>query len=390
MAAESSLIEGFRDVILIEGPAGVEVVAGILEVFGRELSSGDRFVVPIGRSIPALLRGRIRVSGGSVRRVSNDIYVFMERLAKTLAERHGRILLIGPTDSGKSTVAAWTSVLSNSELLIVDVGQNEYYAPAFEALVKPPSRGPLIPGSNAELVRRCFVGSFAPSGALGRYISCAAMLASRARDALVIDTDGWLSGYGALESKVALVEAVQPDTLVFLGVDARLREKIAAFARFSEIVAFDRPPVRVKSREERRLHRERLVALRIVGGREISLAASKVPVIGSPVFRCNNGPDPSKSEVLGPGLVYIESCEGALVTVYRRKPKRPLSGAKVLEAGWERGLLVGLVGSDGDHYLGVVRRVNYRTRVFTIITQYTDIPKGAILGTARVAVEVGG
>ena len=280
--------------------------------------------------------------------------------------------------------------MGDSELLIVDVGQNEYYAPAFEALVKPPSRGPLIPGSNAELVRRCFVGSFTPSGALGRYLSCASILASSAGGTLVIDTDGWLSGYGALESKVALVEAVQPDTLVFLGVEEYLRKKIAAFAGSTEIVAVERPPVRVKSRDERRLHRERLVALRIVGGREIPLAASKVPIIGSPVFRCDRGLDPLGAEALKPGLVYMESCDGALVMVYRRKPKRPLPGTKVLETGWEKGLLVGLVGDDGDHYLGIVRKVNYRTRVFTVITQYTDAPKGAILGTARVMLEVGG
>jgi polynucleotide 5'-kinase involved in rRNA processing len=387
VAERTSVVELDGGVIIIEGPAGVEVESGEAEVLGRALAPGQSIIVPVGRSLPLRVKGRVRVRGEAVREASLEAYRALEEAARRIAGLGGRVIIMGPTDSGKSTIAAWVSSLTGKPLLTVDVGQNEYYAPGFEALVYPQEGEPLIPGSSAILQARCFVGSFSPSRSLDRYLACASRLSRLAGSELVVDTDGWISGFGAAEAKASLAEAVGADAIAFIGVPEHVRRPIVALAGAREVVVLQKPPVSAKSREERRAHRERLVALRLMGAREVLVHASRTPLLGSPIFRCP--PSSSENIGLGGGIVYLEKCDDRIVAVFRRKPRHAPRGVMVLEEGWEEGLLAAVIGDDGDHHIAVVEKINYRRALLVLKSQYHGPVRGAILGSTRITVKLG-
>ena len=393
MAAPGRVVEATDGAYIVVGPSSIAVSRGEVEVFGVSVGPGERLVIPIGRRVAVRVRGSISVAGGEVLEASREAFNALEDAARRLAELEGRVVLVGPTDSGKSTLAAWASSISGSYLLTVDVGQNEYYAPGFETLVKPPSSLPLIPGSSAEIRGNCFVGSFTPSGSIDRYLSCASMLAHKAPLAsrLFVDSDGWVSGPGALEAKLALLEAVGADHVVFIGDAGGLAQRLPSLLPSARVARLPRPPgLGSKSREERRLHRERLVALRLVGGRDVPVNASKVPVAGSPVFSCTEPSGGALELGQAPDLIYIEKCGDRTTAVFRRRPRGPLPrGVRVLVDGWERGLIAGIVDPLGGHHLALVTRVNYRSRVITVKTQYSGDLKGLILGKAKVNLSLG-
>ncbi|MEB2836526.1 MAG: Clp1/GlmU family protein [Desulfurococcales archaeon] len=378
-------IERLDGVYLVVGPAGLEMVSGEAEALGVSVGEGQRLVVPLGRRVPVLFRGaRVLVSGGRVERGSLDVYRRLEEAARKVAGLGGRILLVGPTDSGKSTLAAWAVNLlgGKARLLTVDVGQNEYYAPAFEALLPG---GALLPGLAAGgSLSTCFVGSFTPSRSHGRYIACASRLSRLAPGDVVVDTDGWVARPEGFASKVSLAEAVGADYVVTLGLPRDYGDSLARAAGAAHVLSLGDLGVRRKDREERRVHRERLLAARLVGSRPRPIRAVETVLVGSPVFNCE-----SKGH-MGP-VVYSEDCGDRVVVVVKKPPKPRRQGRLlVLEEGWERNRIAAVLGDDGNHHIGLVERVNYRSRVFTVRTRYEGPARALLIGEARVDISLGG
>ncbi len=339
--------------VLLIGPQRVRVVEGVLEVLGARVAEGGEFVVPAGRRIPAYADNAV-VEAGRVEQLGSGEYERLDGVASELAKA-GRIMLLGPSDSGKSTMAAWIYNKSGTDRILVtlDVGQNEVYMPGFAASARP-SR-PAIPGSMDSPAGACFVGAFSPSKALARYIACASSLALDGNP--VVDTDGWVAPGRGIESKLLVAEAMRATRVLAIGVGmdvARLLEAVGL-----DVVWLERVARAEKSREERRLHRDRLIASKLAGGRVKPYSIAETPVVGLPVF--NGSPlDREAVRDLDPRAVYGEVQGDELVLVSRNRVRRP--GVRVLRPGWEEGLLVALKPRQGLPVPGVVTRIDYQRR----------------------------
>ena len=364
--------------VLLVGPGRLVVERGEFEVLGYVLGEGGELVVPAGRRVPGLARGRVVVehSLAGVEPLPVEWYERVSRVAREVAGA-GRAVIVGPTDSGKSTLAAWAANLSGSPLLTVDVGQNEVFCPGFASLSRDP---PHVPGWARGGVESCFVGSFTPRGVESRYLGCASRL-SRGGGGLVVDTDGWIMGWEALYSKAALASVVGADLVVAVGLEERWARFIAESSG-TRLLLVDRLVSGGKAWEERRLHRERLVARALQGAVERTYRAGDTVIAGAPVFQGDPLDPRPLSEVLGASVVYAERVGGEIVVVARGRP-RARQGARLLRPGWERGLIAA-VHAEGTVYPGLVVRVNYRGRSMSILTR---APSGARLvevGVSRV------
>ncbi|MCX8196209.1 MAG: Clp1/GlmU family protein [Acidilobaceae archaeon] len=371
------MVEGFY---LAVGPTTISVIRGEVEVLGYRVEEGHSFVVPAGRQVPLRVSGEVsaRPSSDSLRLDARGSYAEFERVAEE-AMKGKRVLLIGPVDVGKSTLSAWiinkaAAEGRNMAYLTVDVGQNEVFCPGFAALGIP--QPPVIPGyaGSFRQVRPCFVGSFSPAEALDKYLRCASELAGEPQ-ALVIDTDGWVGGEEALQSKVKLAQAVGADAVVLMGMEG----KEGAFRELGiEVISVGKLAGKEKSREERRAHRERLIAQKLMGARQRLLRAEEVELEGLEVFRGR------RLELKVPSIIYAEqSPAGDVILVYRGEERPPFGeGVKVLHDSWERGLLVALVGS-GVH-VGALDKIYYDKRVLRVITAYEGPVKRLEVGRARV------
>ncbi len=377
-------LEGF---FLARGPCSVRLLEGDLEVLGGALGEGGFVIVPAGRA--ALLRAsgaRAEVSGCSLEPVEGRVYESYESAAREASGR-GRVVVVGPTDSGKSTLAAWIlNKWGGGRVLEADIGQNEIFAPGFEALAEP-SGGVVVPGfvESFSSVKPCFVGSFTPSSAESKYLACAARLAREAGDRLVVDTDGWVQAWGGLYSKAALTLAVGARLVVALGMSGR---SCRALEDLSGVEVLCLPRLAGgggKSREERSTHRDRLLARRLVGAREWRLSLNEVEVRGAPVFHGEEVPLDEARKV-EPGAVYAELQEGIGLAIVARGQGQRRPGVRLVRAGWERGLLAA-AHSRGSVEVAVLLSVDYKARRITVASRIGEKPRLIEVGVVRVDYE---
>ncbi len=371
---------------MLEGPGAFTLESGSVEVLGYELSPGARVIVPVGRRVPARV---VEPSNASytvkVHALDPEFYERVDRLAGEIAGSYERLIIVGPSDAGKSTLAAW---IINKWLgqgrdplyATVDVGQNENYSPGFASSSIP--EGVFVPGGPSRLYRACFVGSFTPRDALGEYLACGKRVVDGWEGPVVVDTDGWVTPWEGAVSKAALSSILGADAVAVVGSQS-LADYLSRVLGGAEVIRLD-PLVSGagKGRGERRAHRERLLAKVLAGGREHGYNVARVPVYGAPVFR-GDPLDPSViRETVGVNAIYAERVGDSIVVVARARQRGP-PGVSILRAGWERGLLAGLHYSDRVSP-GLVTRINYRRRTLYILTREEEPPEYIIVGRARV------
>ncbi len=376
----------FSGTYLAVGPSSFRVVDGFVEVLGYPLGVGGSFVVPVGRSVPVRVDGFVEVfpSGGVLKPLGSGEYEWLDGLAFEIS-RYGRVVFVGPVDSGKSTLAFWVSnkmLLRGSKAwyLTVDVGQNEVFCPGFEAIavLKPPG----VPGFSGSfsLVEPCFIGSFTPSDSLDKYLGCASKLSRIAEGPLIVDTDGWVTPPEGLESKARLADAVGVDLIVAIGLG---EGEVRVLKKTVEVLSLPRLVKGSKSFEERRLHRERLLAQKLSGSKPRAVKIEEVAVEGAPIF--TGSPLEKTFKNIAPNVVYAERTgEDSITIVYRGRPPANLK-AKLVPQGWEKGLIAAVHG-EGVH-VAVIDRVNYDSKTITIITPYQGPVRKIEIGKVRVDVE---
>jgi polynucleotide 5'-hydroxyl-kinase GRC3/NOL9 len=176
-------------------------------------------------------------------------YPEWEETIRGLAGRGGRVLLLGPTDAGKTT---FCRLLVNEALAVGrtvavvdgDVGQSEIGPPAcvgmgfaekeIHALAEIPPAG----------LR--FIGATSPRGAAVELASAMRVLADqageRAPDLLIMDTTGMVRGAAAVRLKQAKIALLAPTDLVVLQ-PGRECEPILTPLKFTEGVRVHRPGI---------------------------------------------------------------------------------------------------------------------------------------------------
>ncbi|WP_083774112.1 Clp1/GlmU family protein [Acidilobus saccharovorans] len=316
--------------VAVRGPSIIAVNDGDIRVLGAQVPPGSSLTVPVGRAVIVEGNGDLSVNG-QLEPCDGESLKAIEGVVEEVRGAR-RIILVGPSDSGKSTLAAYlyNSGAVNS-VISTDVGQNEVYCPGFEALSMP--RRPFLPGSPQDQpLSACLVGDFTPRGLEGRYMSCAIRL-SRLSGSFVIDTDGWVSQEG-VELKAALSLAVNADAVVAIGLDS---DAVVALRheKAGPLVAVPRLAPASKSVPERRANRDRLIASCIMRSKRRTLRLEGLAMEGR-----------------GPG------------------------------EDWQ-GLLVGLEGPGSD-YFGVVERGPSRSGAITVISEYLGDVTAVKLGRARV------
>jgi len=369
---------------IVDGPARLIPISGKLQLFGADIT--EPIVVPVGRSIPIVAKeAEIGISPGTnvLRKGDENIYKKAEFLAKEVSNFNPPVILIGPTDVGKSTIAFWAASLAKlkgerAQVASIDVGQNEVYLPGFEALAEVEL--PLVPGKvKSEKIYSCFVGSFTPSRSLSRYYSCFSLLIRVASSGwTIIDTDGWVEVWGGIESKAFLLKIANEGTPVIIGSKyiADLLKRFGLEVKFFESVAEGR-----KSRDERRRNRIRLISSILARSSQKAIKANKVDLIGFPIFNCEEDRELMSSSTR---ILHAERCEdGREVVVIRGRPEGMLR-AKLLKDGWERGLLIGLSEGELKDRPGLLVKINYRSKMLNVIIEENVSPLKVFAGFERL------
>ncbi|NJE61493.1 Clp1/GlmU family protein [Thermococcus sp. 21S7] len=221
--------------------------------------------------------------------VPPDRFELLERI--TALERPAKVMLIGSTDSGKTTLLTFLANRLIDEGLRVavvdsDVGQKGILPPATVSLAFP--EGPFE--SIGELSARAhyFIGTITPGGYAGEMavgVKRLTEVALKEADVVLIDTTGFVTAQG-IEIKRLKAELVKPELIVFLERDnelSHLRRLLSPYGEVARLSVSEK--VREHSRDERREVRREKWRAYFSKASLVEVDLSKTVPTGTELFR---------------------------------------------------------------------------------------------------------
>ncbi len=391
------------------GPARVRVVRGSISILGAELGAGEEFELGKYRSYSLTALGGhavVEVSLGEGGKLEAPVegeshYIEWLNVADAIVdESRGRtvVMVVGPVEAGKTSFAALQAnrALAHSivsAIVDADIGQADIGPPGFVSLAIPSSWVEWL--RSLEPVRMKFVGSIEPGPVAGKLIASTSQLVSeaarRGSGIIVVDTDGWVEGWQALELKADLAWALGADYIVAIGSN----ELADYLRRATQATVYSLPTPKVKaerSRSDRRILRMENYR-RFLSAVEVEVDLSKVAVRGSCAL---SGPEVSDDRVrrevihnLGVEPVRIARYPGGLcIAVDSRDPpdqqavralQKRLGSNEVLivHTGGFQGVLSALTTRDGNDYPALTKEVDL-TEMKAVFTTCCNVEPVAV------------
>ena len=383
--------------LLLDGPASATVISGLASVFGAELKPRQKVIVRRGRRIPieALEPTELEIvvgQGGSVAEVEiRAIPSSWEELAKEAISKPSptRIMVLGAIDTGKTSFCTYLANMAlkagrSVGIVDADVGQSDIGPPCtigFAQITKP-----VKDLSEVRAQHIFFLGDKTPSHLVDRALEgIKAMLeVARGVDFLVVNTDGWVSGPGAVEYKKAIASLVEPSVIAVLARGNELDHMLRALENWPTRAIEVPPLVKERDREIRRELRAQGYRRYLENAKVISISLDWVEVDG---HLPGSGLRPSRerveliSSILGIDPLYCEEDLRRVTLVFDEEGPLPEQEAisrleeevgkevEIVMKGQEKNLLVSLHDEDGRFLgLGIIVCIDYRKRIIRIFT----------------------
>jgi polynucleotide 5'-hydroxyl-kinase GRC3/NOL9 len=253
--------------LLISGPASLRLEKGSAGVFGAPLRLKRNLIIRRERQLPietvdesvfdAELGEKasyLEVDGSTV---PESWYLAYEAFQKLEA---GRAVVIGSTDTGKSTFCTFLTnhTLKQRDRIAVidaDIGQSDLGPPG--SLGLSIISKPLIELGSSNVDAMVFIGETSPGSVIEKVIEGIMKLQTRipSNIPIVINTDGWVSNDEAAAYKLRLLKELKPDLVAGLAESSEL-DQICQRGNTSIMKVKAPKFIKARGREERRSLRE--------------------------------------------------------------------------------------------------------------------------------------
>lgn len=240
----------------------------------------------------------------------------------------GRVLVLGPTDAGKSTFCRLllhhAAAAGRRPVLVdADPGQKTIGPPACV------TAGILNDAGELDLTDIAFVGATDPLRGWGRVVGGTGSLVERAAgqgEPVLVNTVGFLRGHGR-RLMAALIQAVQPALLVAIGRDNGIQGVLDDHPHIDHVRLAPSPLARRKSQGERRRARQAAFERHFRGAFSVALPLDLIGMEGArpgilPPPRLLVGLADAKDRDLGIGIVEEAFGERGFVQVLTSAPAR--------------------------------------------------------------------
>jgi polynucleotide 5'-hydroxyl-kinase GRC3/NOL9 len=301
------------------------------------------------------------------------------------------ILLLGATDTGKTTFLTWLAnvLLAQEQRIAIvdaDVGQSSLGPPTTIGLgvvAAPFQRLQEVP---AEALY--FVGATSPRGHLVPMVVGTKRLVDYARrldvGQVIIDTCGYVSADGGQALKYYQIDLIDPDMVVCLQRGKECEPLLLAF-RYGQHPHVLRlrasHACRRRSLEERRRHRERAMRTYLGKPKVVSLSWADLNLVEAPIG-CGAALDVKSDRHLRhwrtPEMLWAEQRDGELHVILQ-SPLCPDAVAELARAVGMRirvwlaeelhGTLLGLLDGAGDTVgIGILQRIDFAHHRLEVVT----------------------
>ncbi len=394
----------------VEGPAAVRVIDGEVYVLGITYGADSRFTVLRARKVvvkplrESILEITLGPDGNVEEARSDEEVIDIWEEATSKIELKGISVILGAMDVGKTTM---TVMIANKAsragfrvgIIDADLGQNDLGPPATvdAAVLEPgtyithlrmlkPIRAMFLKTTSVERVWQDVVNAV---HRLARYL-----IDNEGVSTVVINTDGWVTTEKAVEYKVKLLEKLEPRNVIIIRRSDEVNQLLSTIReKFQDkinIIELPAPPAaRVRTKEDRRIHREMGYGKYLTPPRDITLDLKKSPIVNFPIcsgIKANQDLLNLVRKFVKHPIMYCELLEGFMIAITSQSDKREPEivtvpgGGKiiVLSNGWERGILVGL--EDENNFLlalGRLKKIYYNNQkaVITVSRSFSDISK---------------
>ncbi|MFQ5941089.1 MAG: Clp1/GlmU family protein [Nitrososphaerales archaeon] len=273
-------------ILLLRGPACLKC-EGNLTVLGTEIR--DEVIIRAGKILPFETNGssrvKVRIYKGGSYRIAKDDHIgvsIWKKVADRMYEKPERIMIVGATDTGKTTLATYLSNIAHASSLKVgvvdgDVGQGDLGPPG--CIGAAFLRKEILDLRDIEANYYAYIGSISPMGIENLVIDHMKQILDKVAagsEICVINTDGYVDERG-IDYKIALAKKIRPDLIVYIG---DIAEKFEEF----EVVHIDAPRRITKTRAEREKRRLAQYSRFLGGGRKTFEAREKTFVFMGKVY----------------------------------------------------------------------------------------------------------
>ena len=251
-------------VYLVKGPATV-TLAGTAYVLGKDVSNSD-VLVGAGKILPfeidSLCQININLDEGGESWLADQhdagTTMWQAIVNKILIEKFRTILLIGDTDTGKSSLATFIVNLALKKnlkpaVIDADMGQGDLAPPT--AIAGTIIENPITDLRNLDAQFYEFIGNTSPVGFEDVTINAIRQIIKKIAinsDICIINTDGYIHNNG-IDYKVKMAKKLRSDLVVCLG-EKCIFESFRS--KYSSLVLHSKGPTKtVKSRIERNQRR---------------------------------------------------------------------------------------------------------------------------------------
>lgn len=420
MASETLLKLGEGEVVRVVGPLRLRVEDGEVLLVGASYGKGSEVIVPSMRSygVLSLKETVLRVFLGEGARIEKPLEgeeVVQEwlKVAETIwrdrestPEKKLKIMIIGPVESGKTTLAAFVSNYITQRggsvcLIELDVGQEDLCVPGTISLTRVTNT--FVWQRGLQQIAFRYVGCITPSYCRSDIVAGAYdLLRSRhveGCDAVVVNTDGWVDGEAAIEFKHELVRWIRPTHIILLGRDTYARFGPALSPLVKALEAPTPGKVRERSREERRYLRQQAYRKYFEGSpiRRLSLrevAKIKCCVLGGEEVDFSQYADLITSLGIEPSDVVLLTRYGNTLNIVTGKRPRTMEagiltgkGINLVDAESLKGMMVSLIGERMEEVgLGIVEGLRREGSdvIMLLRTPYRGEIVGIICGRIRL------
>lgn len=389
--------------VKLYGPMSVVVKTGFLEVHGRKVVPGERFVIHKTRNYVAEALEECElditmVDNSQIQPLEQeDPYWRKREIVKNIVERgFKKIVVIGCVDCGKTAMVTllYNALVENGHRVAVldgDVGQADIGPPGFITLGT--REGQVFWMNELKPVVMKFVGDIKPqyfTHVITRELEYLVSYAfNNGFSRVVVDTDGWIGDEHAILYKQRLVETLKPDVLVVIGDE--LEKYFRKYTKLGSELYAIKPPVyrKVRTREERRLLRSLKYRDYLEGAPPIKLKLDDIVVSGLALLQGVEVDLSNVSSFVEGKPIYASQLPGTLyvygvVKGYNAEELKKLGfdRVRVYPPGFERGLYCAVEGPSGFDFPCVIEKVDFETREVVIRTRYAN--KVEVLKISRI------
>jgi polynucleotide 5'-hydroxyl-kinase GRC3/NOL9 len=403
--------------LLVDGPASVSVVSGVVEVFGSVLGAKSKVVIREGKRLSFIVEetATLEISLGENANVEEvDGSTIPSSWIKACEEflnfqtKPTVAMVVGKVDSGKTSFCTYliNRLLREKRKVAIldgDLGQSDIGPPctvAYAFVTKPITDLFTLQAKNA-----FFVGVTSPSAAISRTIEGLTSLKKEILgdnpDFIVINTDGWVEGEDAVNYKVRLAEELAPDIIFCIQQGDELTPILSALERFRRIAVDSPSAVKQRNREKRRSLRELGYIKYLKNAKMQSFPISWLKIEGNELFGIGLTHRSTRQakkiyELLGMKPLHFAELKDKICIVIGRSrwisrstinKMEETIGKKVavIRKGEEEGLLVALYNTSKKFLgIGILREVDYTRRTLKIFTPVSEEISTVAIGRVKL------